>query len=235
MSKQITPEQTKQLFQFCRQHCVYHYDVQIELVDHLASAIEEQWEENPDLSFYDALRRTYSKFGVTGFSKIKRQKVKALRRKYSREFFKCILSFFSWPKIILTIMLTIGLVVVSQVISNKMYVFVPIYAVLFIVGCYYYAIYFPKKFSIEAKYGKTFLLLDELKAIQALGFFSLQIPLNLYNMTHFSLSKNNIWIIVGISFSVVLFCIILYAQLFVVPKKMKEHFMEDFSEFAVSK
>jgi hypothetical protein len=35
MNRTITPEETEKLFAFCRQHFVYHYDLQVELVDHL--------------------------------------------------------------------------------------------------------------------------------------------------------------------------------------------------------
>jgi hypothetical protein len=39
------------------------YDLQSELVDHLANAIETQWQENPKLSFNEALNKEF-KFGV---------------------------------------------------------------------------------------------------------------------------------------------------------------------------
>jgi hypothetical protein len=42
MNRTITPEETRQLFEFCEKKRVKHYDVQFELVDHLASDIEEQ-------------------------------------------------------------------------------------------------------------------------------------------------------------------------------------------------
>ena len=84
MNQTITQEQTERLFKFCREHYVYHYDLQVELVDHLASSIEEQWETDPTLSFDKALWKTFRKFGVTGFSKVKEQKQKELRKKYIR-------------------------------------------------------------------------------------------------------------------------------------------------------
>ena len=81
MNRTITTEGTNRLFKFCRDHFVYHYDLQVELVDHLASSIEEQWEINPEFSFERALYNTFRKFGVTGFSKIKEQKQKELARR----------------------------------------------------------------------------------------------------------------------------------------------------------
>ncbi len=36
--RSLTDEQVNQLFVFCRKHYVHHYDVQVELVDHLAKS-----------------------------------------------------------------------------------------------------------------------------------------------------------------------------------------------------
>jgi hypothetical protein len=46
-------------------------------VDHLANAIETQWQENPKLSFNEALNKEFKKFGVFGFMDVveKRQTV----------------------------------------------------------------------------------------------------------------------------------------------------------------
>ena len=40
----LSAEQIERLYQFTRQHYVEYYDLQTELVDHLANAIEEQWQ-----------------------------------------------------------------------------------------------------------------------------------------------------------------------------------------------
>ena len=40
----LTENQIEALYKFTRQHFVYHYDVQTELVDHLANDIEQIWE-----------------------------------------------------------------------------------------------------------------------------------------------------------------------------------------------
>ena len=71
MNRTITAEETNQLFEFCRKHYVPQYDLQVELVHHLATAIEEQWNKNPEISFDTALFGTFKQFGISGFSKIK--------------------------------------------------------------------------------------------------------------------------------------------------------------------
>lgn len=66
--RKITEQEIKLLFDFTKKHYVEFYDVQVELVDHLANAIEAQWEENPKLSFEDALQIEFKKFGIFGFT-----------------------------------------------------------------------------------------------------------------------------------------------------------------------
>jgi len=50
----LTEEHIDQLYKFTRKHFVEHYDVQTELVDHLANDIEQIWIDQPKLSFEEA-------------------------------------------------------------------------------------------------------------------------------------------------------------------------------------
>ena len=63
----LTVEQIERLYQFTRQHYVEWYDLQTELVDHLANSIESQWAENPKIRLEDALQIEFKKFGIFGF------------------------------------------------------------------------------------------------------------------------------------------------------------------------
>jgi len=105
MEKRITTQQIDQLFEFTKKHLVEHYDVQVELVDHLANAIEDQWKENPHISFEDALNKEYKSFGVFGFSGLVEQKQAALERHYWKLIKHGLIDFVSIPKVILTGML----------------------------------------------------------------------------------------------------------------------------------
>ena len=78
----LTSEQIERLYQFTRQHYVEWYDLQTELVDHLANAIEQQWQENPKISFEEALQIEFKKFGVFGFMDVIKEKQVALSKKY---------------------------------------------------------------------------------------------------------------------------------------------------------
>ena len=101
----LSTEQIEHLFNFTKKHYVEHYDVQVELVDHLANAIEDQWKENPNILFEDALQTEFKKFGVFGFTSLVEQKKSALQSHYWKIIKKEFISFFSIPKIILTIVM----------------------------------------------------------------------------------------------------------------------------------
>lgn len=73
----LTEEQINRLYKFCVQHYVRYYDVQIELVDHLANAIEARMEADKKLDFETALNSVYAGFGMMGFSKIVSQRTAA--------------------------------------------------------------------------------------------------------------------------------------------------------------
>jgi len=98
----LSAEQIEQLFDFTRQHFVEHYDVQVELVDHLANAIEAQWTENPEISFEEALDKEYNNFGVFGFSGLVEQKQVALQNHYWEIIKKEFINFFTVPRIVLS-------------------------------------------------------------------------------------------------------------------------------------
>lgn len=83
-NKKITAAQTAQLYTFIASKFVKYYDLQTELADHLANAIEAQWAAGLDISFEAALDAEFEKFGITGFESIVDRRRKTLRKKYNR-------------------------------------------------------------------------------------------------------------------------------------------------------
>ena len=82
--RKTNPEEIEQLYEFTRRHYVEYYDVQTELVDHLASAMEKNWEQEQQLSFEENLQREFSKFGVFGFMEVVERKSNAMGKRYFR-------------------------------------------------------------------------------------------------------------------------------------------------------
>ncbi len=111
MERKIIPEEIEQLHLFVRKHYVEFYDVELELVDHLANDIEEQWREDRQLTFEFALNKAFKKFGIFGFSDVVEQKVNKLSNAYYKESFKRMKSFFTPPKLVVSLALFLVLFV----------------------------------------------------------------------------------------------------------------------------
>lgn len=99
----LSNEQIDQLYDFCRKKSVTYYDVQVELVDHLANAIEEKMAAQPALTFDVALQQVYKTFGTMGFGPVVREKEKAVRRSNTRLFWRIFREQLSWPKILVVL------------------------------------------------------------------------------------------------------------------------------------
>src|SRR5690606_10954973 len=116
--RKITEKEINQIFDFTKKHYVEFYDVQVELVDHLANAIEAQWEENPKLSFEEALQIEFKKFGIFGFTGLVEQKQAELQKYYNKMLWNELLKFVSIPKVVITIALYIGIYFVLKNTGN---------------------------------------------------------------------------------------------------------------------
>lgn len=101
----LSKKEIDYLFDFTRKKRVRYKDVQIELVDHLATAIEDKMGDDNEITFLQALDSVYSDFGIFGFAKIVEEKSKALTKFWKRRIFKHVVQFFKLPRIILTLSL----------------------------------------------------------------------------------------------------------------------------------
>src|SRR5690242_5049065 len=98
---QLSDDQIQYLFKFTEKKSVRWYDLQIELVDHLASRIEE---------------KVYKEFGLFGFSKIIQAKQAELQRGVRKIWWREVRGFFSWPKVILLALIVAVLWTLSQML-----------------------------------------------------------------------------------------------------------------------
>ena len=96
----LTNEQIEYLFTFCEKHFVKYYDVQVELVDHLASTIEKKMISDSKITFENALEAVYSSFGPKGFTSLIEEKQKLSKKQSRKLFYSIFRDQFKWPKII---------------------------------------------------------------------------------------------------------------------------------------
>lgn len=262
--RKLTQEQIDHLFELCEFHNVHYYDVQIELVDHIASAIEAIWETNPDLSFEEAVFRVGEQFGVepfshssynsilpsitglrfseeSGFEAIKEAKEKELRRKYDRLQWKYIGEFFKLPRIILTLIIAFLLFVVFRFTSDNFKTVIIFMGIYLVASFIYLTVYYPKLRLLNLIAGKPFLLLDQLKSNKvSIINICLFTPFNLCMWgsllnKHFAGNQFGDLFFDSFFTAVITFSIItMIVTAFYIPKRIKADFIREFPQFVKS-
>ncbi|WP_162126789.1 hypothetical protein [Flavobacterium phycosphaerae] len=224
----LTADQVAQLYLFTRQHYVEYYDLQTELVDHLANAIEVQWEENPKLSFEQALQLEFKKFGVFGFMEVVDKRKGVLHSKYNKMVLKELRSFFSLPKIIGTFS-SIGilyyLLIIFQESLEIMQWLIGFLIVSFIVGM---AFLTRKQKKETAKTGKRWLLKDII-----FGYSSVAGVLNILVQLACRLTDTNYpnWFLALFSLLLVGLFLTEYVVLFLIPSKAEYYLRQTYPEY----
>ncbi|MEO8819359.1 MAG: hypothetical protein ABI267_08845 [Ginsengibacter sp.] len=96
----LSEQQIQSLFTFCEKHFVKYYDVQVELVDHLANAVELEMQKDPKISFEKALEKVHQSFGVMGFAPLVAEKQAAAEKQSRKLFWHLLKGQFGWPKVL---------------------------------------------------------------------------------------------------------------------------------------
>ena len=216
--KKVSSSQIDRLYRFTRQHYVEFYDVQTELVDHLANGIEEQWRESPELPFEEALQKEFKKFGVYGFSDVVEKRQRAMEKKYFKLIWKEAKNILREPKLVLLILGLYGLSYYLLTSQEGIYALMALVVVFFILSLFYIGKKSSKlKKKIEG--GEKVYLLETL-IFNAGGSFSLLwIPFHFLN---FSGVSGNFYINIFMAFLVVVIVITSYICFYKLPKKKDE-------------
>ena len=228
----VTDTQIQRLFDFTRQHFVEYYDVQNELVDHLANAIEDQWEERPQLSFEEALQIEFKKFGVFGFQEIIEQRQTALGKKYNALVFSQLKEFFKLPKIIIFITAVFSLYTLAQYINFFIELIVGMIGLL-IITLLFKTVQARKKLNQKfEKTGKKWMLEAIIYSYGNATSFALllfQLPINILKLD--SDNSNGKWQLIALSSGVVLIYFIAYIVFVVIPNKSEDYLNANYPEY----
>ncbi|MCB0475445.1 MAG: hypothetical protein KDC69_07205 [Flavobacteriaceae bacterium] len=223
----LTKKNIDRLYQFTRQHYVEWYDLQTELVDHLANDIEAIVNENPSLTFEEALQRSFKKFGVFGFSEVVEKRTTALSRKYWKLVFKYIKEYFRVPKIALTLFLIATYYTVFTLMPDKIIFIAISLGALSIIPFFFGIKIFLENKRIQKKTGKKYLYQNIVSTLGGLLF----VPQLFIQLTSFS--KYVEWtttIRILFSFAVILFSILFYVAIKIIPKKLAENFTKQYQD-----
>jgi len=113
----LTDAQIEALYLFTQKKGIQYYEVQIELVDHLASSIEAEWAEKPELPFDMALEDVYRRFGIFGFDELEAQKANALYKLQLKRWSRTFLKFLNVPLGLFTVLIFLGIRETMQLVG----------------------------------------------------------------------------------------------------------------------
>ena len=224
----LTPNQIQQLYKFTRQHYVEYYDVQTELVDHLANDIEQIWIEQPNLSFEQVRDIAFKKFGVFGFMDVLEARQNMLFKKYWKLVLGILKNYFKIPQIISTLTLFIAIYVSFLVIPNHTWIYMVLgFGVCAVLIIRLLQLQKLKKRRLKETNKKWLLEESILNAgnIGAFGYLIFQIPFRFDNHIE------SILLIISVSLFFTCYIITTYIIVFVLPSKIEEILIKQYPEY----
>jgi hypothetical protein len=232
----LNASQIEQLFLFTRKHYVEWYDLQLELVDHLANGIEKQWQQHPDLIFEDALQKEFKKFGVFGFMDVVEERQNSLTKKYSKLIWKHLIEYFKIPKIILLLLCSAFVFYLLRTLPTATDYFMGFMVVVILA---YFIILLWSKHKNSKKTQelneKRWLFKDIIIGHGAGTGFAL-LPIHFFNIllpNTGSLASVHPAICGFISFFTVLVFVIFYVMQVEIPKKVDDYLNDTYPEYSL--
>jgi hypothetical protein len=222
----LTQEQIQQLYKFTRQHYVEYYDVQTELVDHLANNIEQIWQEQPNLSFEEARDISFKKFGVFGFMDVVGERAKVLNKKYWKMVWDIFKQFFNIPQIVISTTIFLAILIGFQIFPSK-YFFISIsIGGIIILGFKLFFLNKEKKKRFKATNKKWLLEEYVFNLGGSIAFINLFIQM--VNLSPNSVSNT---LIIIASFILTAFILLIYITSFILPSKVEEILHKQYPEY----
>ena len=231
----LTENQIQELYKFTRKHYVEHYDVQTELVDHLANDIEQICVAHPHLSFIEARDKSFKKFGVFGFMEVVEEKQKQLSKKYFKILWRFVKEWFQLPKIILTILIFMIFYSVFLIENWKSIMLVIFFCLAIYEILKLYQLRKKTKENFKTK-GKKWMLEDMI--FNTAGGLSVMLPINTINLFNLSTADSfivtNQFTVIISSLFLTLMVIAIYVSIEIIPKKAEELLQEHYPEYNIS-
>jgi hypothetical protein len=195
---------------------------------HLANAIEQQWQENPKLSFEEALQKEFKKFGVFGFMTVE-ERQSALGKKYNKLVWQHFKDFFTIPKLAITLFSIVLLFLVFRNYSQAEILITSLFMLVLIT--FWFSLFYQSRKNKKAhkKTGKKWLFKDIIfghSSFAGLSYIPVQV------MLHVDFTEN-IGILKATFFSILFVSMALfeYIILVIIPSKAEEYLKETYPEY----
>ncbi|WP_424492832.1 hypothetical protein [Salinimicrobium sp. GXAS 041] len=216
--KTPNPSEIDRLYQFTRQHYVEFYDLQTELVDHLANGIEQQWKENTEIPFEEALQKEFKKFGIFGFSDVVEKRQRAMEKKYWEIIWKEAKVILQEPKMTFLMLFLFGFSFFLQNSETGIYFLIGLLLISSIVALVYIGLE-SHALKKRMKKGEKIYLLEAM-IFNAGGSFSLLwLPIHILSGLDFT---TNIYIQSAVAFFIIIIVLTSYICFYKLPKKKDE-------------
>jgi hypothetical protein len=230
----ISPQETTKLYAFTRVHYVEYYDLQTELVDHLANGIELMWLEQPNLSFEQALQIEFKKFGIFGFTDLVTERQQKMNKRYNQLIWSILKTYITIPRLFLTTMLTLLMYVVMNMVAYKAYVVLGLLVLPILIMVYKTIVYKIRMKKRKKKAQKLWMFEDVIYSYgQSFALFQIIVFLPQYFLrSEFILKLINSTVgLMFISIVLTIFLIGVYIAVKVIPSKAKEHISKIHPEY----
>lgn len=233
---ELTEKEIEELHQFVENKSIKFYDLQIELVDHLADDIENILSKDANLSFDQAKKIAYQKFGVFGFSDILKEKEKHLGNKYLKLVFQFIKEWFKLPRILASI----GLVYLFYTLLFLDFSVIALYTIQVSICVVLFYKLFTFKKRLKSKTSQKNWMFETIIYQSSLGLFLIIISnlLNIYHSSFFDNTPSTTLIsniqkikILVISLLHTLEIISFVIIVFIIPKKSQEILKEMYPDY----
>ncbi len=223
----LDQSQVQDLFTFTRKHFVEWYDLQCELVDHLANDIEKMQTENLNLSFEDARDSSFKKFGIFGFMDVVADKQKALNKRYLKMVWQEFKTYFTIPKIMLTFSLMILMVLLLRFFQyNRLFVYFSLLIPFIFVTIK--SVIFQLNLKKRQKQTGRKWLFEEFSYSGMVGFNTMNIVNIIFNLLNISFQRVSWTIQMELLFSII--SILLFVFVFVSADVLPKRFIEKLSK-----
>lgn len=228
----LTEAHIADLYVFTRKHYVEYYDLQTELVDHMANDIEAILVENPKLTFEEARDASFKKFGIFGFMEVVEERQKAMSKIYMKLLWNYAKDWFRLPQIILTSAVFVTLYTIFSFDFGG-YIFIAVYLL-------FTAILFVKTVAINREIKrkqkakeKLWLLEDMIYRNASLGTLIIGPQVfQIITFTDTASFSGFVPLICAVVFTVIV--IYTYISAVILPKNATFHLQETYPEYAMS-
>lgn len=224
--KKINAEQIDALYAFTVKHYIKYYDLQTELVDHLANAIEQRWVTEPNVPFGEALHDEFKKFGIFGFTTLAEQRERVLSKKYNALLWTYAKDFLKLPKILLTLIFFSGVLILFN--KHEIWMSILPFSALLVFAVRVIQLLWRYRKKVRAT-GKKWLFEHIIFNFAGMGAPTI-LPFQLVNFYfEYHAPAILIWINAAYFTGMMLYY---YVMFYVVPSRSEEHLLKLYPEYA---